>query len=435
MQPRRDRGQEPYGYDGHQASDGFDQEDAYQPVKPVGYEARLAFEREARNRQGRPEPSARPGNGVPPYGARTYRPAQRGDARMPVQGQAPYTGGQPPVGAPPTGGYRPVHAGGEQPYVSAQGVPFQQTGGQPVMPPPDFQDTQAEELLRERSPELMEKRGDFWKPVGESAKDKPKDKPKEKPQAKPASKVKLVPKPRKNHVLRGLLLFLAVAFGVGVLVRSVLFSVRAAQVSGNVNMSEAEVLDVAGIAVGQNMFELDEEEVSRRINANRYLSFERLRLDWPDGVTLFVNERVPCAYTKAYGMLYVLAEDGMVLEESSDIDHPPELLSAQGFQEGKVMVGRTIASSSSEKLKVFVQLISELQLQEYMDQISELNISNVDNIFLVTVDRYTVQLGDASDLRAKVGAMRAVVDKLREMGNESGTINVADDPVHPTYMP
>ena len=134
-------------------------------------------------------------------------------------------------------------------------------------------------------------------------------------------------------------------------------------------------------------------------------------------------------------MLYVLAEDGMVLEESSDIDHPPELLSAQGFQEGKVMVGRTIASSSSEKLKVFVQLISELQLQEYMDQISELNISNVDNIFLVTVDRYTVQLGDASDLRAKVGAMRAVVDKLREMGNESGTINVADDPVHPTYMP
>lgn len=303
------------------------------------------------------------------------------------------------------------------------------------MPPPDFQDTQAEELLRERSPELMEKRGDFWKPVGESVKDKPKDKPKEKPQAKPASKVKLVPKPRKNHVLRGLLLFLAVAFGVGVLVRSVLFSVRAAQVSGNVNMSEAEVLDVAGIAVGQNMFELDEEEVSRRINANRYLSFERLRLDWPDGVTLFVNERVPCAYTKAYGMLYVLAEDGMVLEESSDIDHPPELLSAQGFQEGKVMVGRTIASSSSEKLKVFVQLISELQLQEYMDQISELNISNVDNIFLVTVDRYTVQLGDASDLRAKVGAMRAVVDKLREMGNESGTINVADDPVHPTYMP
>ena len=167
------------------------------------------------------------------------------------------------------------------------------------MPPPDFQDTQAEELLRERSPELMEKRGDFWKPVGESAKDKPKDKPKEKPQAKPASKVKLVPKPRKNHVLRGLLLFLAVAFGVGVLVRSVLFSVRAAQVSGNVNMSEAEVLDVAGIAVGQNMFELDEEEVSRRINANRYLSFERLRLDWPDGVTLFVNERVPCAYTQA----------------------------------------------------------------------------------------------------------------------------------------
>ena len=26
-------------------------------------------------------------------------------------------------------------------------------------------------------------------------------------------------------------------------------------------------------------------------------------------------------------------------------------------------------------------------------------------------------------------------DKLREMGNEEGTIDVSDDPVHPTYMP
>ena len=31
--------------------------------------------------------------------------------------------------------------------------------------------------------------------------------------------------------------------------------------------------------------------------------------------------------------------------------------------------------------------------------------------------------------------VQLTMDKLREMGNEEGTIDVSDDPVHPTYMP
>ncbi len=122
-------------------------------------------------------------------------------------------------------------------------------------------------------------------------------------------------------------------------------------------------------------------------------------------------------------------------EDSNDIDVLPDLPLVQGFREGDVVVGRKIAPDSSEKLAAYTELIAELQIQECLDQISVLNISDVDNIFLVTTDRYTVQIGECSDIRAKVGAMRAVVDKLREMGNEEGTIDVSDDPVHPTYMP
>lgn len=76
-----------------------------------------------------------------------------------------------------------------------------------------------------------------------------------------------------------------------------------------------------------------------------------------------------------------------------------------------------------------------MSLQGCLEQISVLNLADVDNILLVTTDGYTVQLGEQTDLRAKIGAMRAVRLKLIELGKEKGTINVADDPVHPTYMP
>lgn len=430
MQPRRDTQHTPYGERQNPAEDRLEEE-AYQPVKPVGYEARLAFEQERASdaRQGRTGPAAPQHTGAPAYGPRgPYAPANGPRPGQP-RGQAPYTGGQPAMRPPAPGpAYRQPVVSNTQPYPPQQARGPQRNGQQPVV---EYPEPPAEELLKERSPELMEKRGDFWKPVGKTATTVPRDKPKakEKPAARPAVK------PRKNHVLRGLLMFLTVAFGVGLLVRSVLFSVRAVQVSGNVNMTQEQVLSVAGIALGENMFELDENEIARRINANHYLSFEKLRLDWPDGVTLFVRERVPCAYANAYGMLYILADDGTVLEDSNDIDVLPDLPLVQGFREGDVVVGRKIAPDSSEKLAAYTELIAELQIQECLDQISVLNISDVDNIFLVTTDRYTVQIGECSDIRAKVGAMRAVVDKLREMGNEEGTIDVSDDPVHPTYMP
>lgn len=364
---------------------GFGEEESdYEAVKPVGYEERLAFQRE----QGGKPPVSRP---LPP------RPPAPPAWRPPA----------PPMGQPlPPGGTRP-----QVPQITREHThPFPpQTGQQPPLPP----EPPLQEVPMERSRELMEKKGPFWTPVGE----------------------KMVDKPKKSRTLQHVLIFLAVALVVGILLRSVLFTVRAAKVSGNIHMTETEILQTAGIALGQNMFSLDEGAVERQVNANHYLSFVRLRRDWPDGVTLFVEERVPTAYANAYGMLFLLAADGTVLEDSSDIDTLPSLPLVQGLQAGTVMVGRKITTGSVTKLQAYTEIMEEVRIQGCLSQISVLNMSNVDNIFLVTTDGYTVQLGSKADIRAKIGAMRAVRLKLIEMDVTGGTIFVNEDPIHPTYMP
>ena len=466
MQPRRETEQTPWENQPPASGHGFGaaEDDAYETVKPVGYEARLAFERERAAQTGNHRMTYPAGSrpAAPGAGQASVRPVQppmqnmprrmyrvngpqpvppgtyshtRPTAPMPPQGQAarntmPTTGAQPPV--PPSGYSQVWPAASIPPREQASGrmsrTPM--TGPQPPIPPqatdPSFQplspDVQA--AVAERSPELMEKKGDFWKPV--------EDKPKPKTQKHPPVQQGM---PRKNHVLRNVLIFLLVSLAVGLVIRGTVFTVRAAQVSGNVRMSDEAILQEAGVSLGMNMFELNESDVARRINANRYLSFEKLRMDWPDGVTLFVTERVPSAYAKAYGMLYTLAGDGKVLEESGDIDAALALPEVRGLQEGSITVGRKIVSESSARLRAYTALIEEMSLQGCLEQISVLNLADVDNILLVTTDGYTVQLGDRNDLRAKIGAMRAVRLKLIELGKEDGTINVADDPVHPTYMP
>ena len=479
MQPRRETEQTPWENQPPASGHGFGaaEDDAYEMVKPVGYAARLAFERERAAQTGNhrmtyPAGSrpAAPGagqasvramqppvqnqprrmyrvNGTQPVPPGTYSQT-RLTAPMPPQGQAarntiPMTGAQPSV--PPrtysqTRSTVPMPPQGQAARNAVSMPPVKQASGrmsrtpmtepQPPIPPqatessfqPLSPDVQA--AVAERSPELMEKKGDFWKPV--------EDKPKPKTQKHPPVQQGM---PRKNHVLRNVLIFLLVSLAVGLVIRGTVFTVRAAQVSGNVRMSDEAILQEAGVSLGMNMFELNESDVARRINANRYLSFEKLRMDWPDGVTLFVTERVPSAYVKAYGMLYTLAGDGKVLEESGDIDAALALPEVRGLQEGSVNVGRKIVSESSARLRAYTALIEEMSLQGCLEQISVLNLADVDNILLVTTDGYTVQLGEQTDLRAKIGAMRAVRLKLIELGKEKGTINVADDPVHPTYMP
>lgn len=83
MQPRRDTQHTPYGETQNPAEDRLEEE-AYQPVKPVGYEARLAFEQERASdaRQGRTGPAAPQHTGAPAYGPRgPYAPANRAASR------------------------------------------------------------------------------------------------------------------------------------------------------------------------------------------------------------------------------------------------------------------------------------------------------------------------------------------------------------------
>jgi len=494
MQPRREPEQEagretkiPGGRSGFVQRD----ESSYEAVKPVGYEARMAFEREQAARRNGVRPStpgrtaympprgqtnaARPSYPPPgalqphPMAGRTYRPAQGSGGLgqrsvppqgtpMPRQGTSPQRsvppqgtpmppqGTSPQRGIPPQGTPMPPQGTSPQRTVPQQSAPITPQGtipqrsvppqGTPMPPqgtPMPRQGTSPQrsvppqatapvpemgpgEIPMERSPELMEKRGDFWKPVGETAAETKR-------------------KPRRNRIWLGVLLFLGVALVIGMIVRGVVFTVRAAQVSGNVVRTDEQILKTAGISLGQNMFSLDAENVARRVNGDHYLQFERLRMDWPDGVTLFVTERTPVAYANAYGMLYILAADGTVLENSDDIDNLPELPMVQGFQEGNIVVGKKVAPTASGRLRAYTTIVEELSIQGCLSQIQELNISQMDNIFLVTVDGYTVLLGNGDEIRAKVGAMRAVRLKLLEMEKTGGTINVSEDPVHPTYMP
>ncbi len=212
-----------------------------------------------------------------------------------------------------------------------------------------------------------------------------------------------------------------------------LFRIRQITVVGNSRISQDEVIESAGIHRGMSYFAVTEDKVRRTMEQNRYLVCQRVEKFLPGTVALYVQERIARANVHVLGVTYLLDENGMVLERLSSgmNDHLPV---ATGMQTREVMVGKIIGAGNEDILGAYCHLVQELIWQGYLTGISELKVSDPDSLYLMTVDGYTVHLGQDENLRAKIGTVRAVVDKLKEMGHRGGVIE-ASVPGVATYTP
>ena len=231
---------------------------------------------------------------------------------------------------------------------------------------------------------------------------------------------------------------LALILSVAVLLRESVLKIHKVAVVGNQQITWEEVVKAAGLDQPVSYFELNETRIAEGINSHRYLIFDHMEKVFPDRVTLYIRERRAKANIEISGRYYQIDETGMVLEYVGN-NHPQDsLINITGLQpKGSVSPGAMITSS---RLEAYTALMAEIEIQGFSGQVSELNLSDPDNLTLVTVDGYTVYLGEATDLRAKIGTVRAVVDKLNEMVSngelaQKGGIVDASIPGEAVYTP
>lgn len=215
-----------------------------------------------------------------------------------------------------------------------------------------------------------------------------------------------------------------------------LFRIRTITVVSDSMMSEArerEAIQWAGLEKGMSYFSVSEKKVRQSMEQNRYLICQDVQKFLPGTVVLYVQERFARANVHVLGVTYLMDEEGMVLERltGSMDDNLPVVT---GMQTRDVNVGKTIVAGSEEQLDAYRRIISELVSQGWLRGVSELKVSDPDSLYLMTVSGYTVHLGTTESLRAKIGTVRAVEEKLRQMGHKGGVIE-ASVPAVATYTP
>jgi cell division protein FtsQ len=97
-------------------------------------------------------------------------------------------------------------------------------------------------------------------------------------------------------------------------VESGYFSVREIQVRGGEKVSGSEIVTIAGLSKGMNIWRIDPADIERKIAKHPWVRRVLVHRDFPRRVTIDVEERRPRAIV-AIGKLYYVDADGVIFTE------------------------------------------------------------------------------------------------------------------------
>ena len=305
-------------------------------------------------------------------------------------------------------------------------------GPAPLNTNPFDEPEDAPELKESRSENVNERLGDFWNAPGSGYQNTGTVKSRTDTNARTA---RGQTKKRKS-ALRVTVTILAVLAAAILALRFFVFSVKEIQVIGNSNISASDIIRASGIRYGANIFSLNEKSVEEHIVSDYRLQFRYMDRELPSKVILSVREREPCCWLTYCGIMYVMDKNRMVLFESENpADQPADLVEIKGLEvRSNTLVGQYINLGNELQQSIFSELFLEMKVLGCTDRIAEADISSTDSILLVTRDGFTAGLGSRENIHAKLRSLFLVQEKLKEMGNSSGTINVTN-PESPIYTP
>ncbi|MBU4534019.1 MAG: cell division protein FtsQ/DivIB [Eubacteriales bacterium] len=208
-------------------------------------------------------------------------------------------------------------------------------------------------------------------------------------------------------VFFGLLLLIA-GF---ILIRSPFFEVKTIEVYGNSLLPVDEIVSVAGLVAGTNIFQVHLGEAGERLQTLPLVKSTHLERRFPSTLVVTIEERIPLVLVNIEGAFWDVDEDGVVLRRQT--------ASTEGLP---VVTGAKPGSPEIDKaLGVAASLPGDLK-----QQLSEINVSEGYRITLYTVDGILVQLGQAGRLELQGMILAEVLDTVRKSGKTVEYIDLAE---------
>ncbi|HEY3239042.1 MAG TPA: FtsQ-type POTRA domain-containing protein, partial [Acidimicrobiia bacterium] len=201
--------------------------------------------------------------------------------------------------------------------------------------------------------------------------------------------------------------------------RSALFDVDHIDVAGTFLVSPAEAAEAAGPLHRVPLAEVDTMASAQRVEALPFVRSARVRRVFPNRVRIWLTERMPAAFaTRPAGGFALLDDTGRVLADRPD--RPPDLPEVTGA--GEIPPPGEWLRPARPALAVYLALTEPLRGQVSLALVEGESVT-------LRVGGRDVRFGPPEHLDAKVAALAALLDHLRDRPVVAVDVRVPSAPV------
>ena len=227
---------------------------------------------------------------------------------------------------------------------------------------------------------------------------------------------------RKNQVIFRMICGLLICAAI-VLAPTVFFRVSHITVTGDTRYTEQELIDISGVQEGDNMFFLDFDHIAQTLQKEYpYLDTVKLHRKLPSTLQIEVTDCIAALSVQVDNGYLLMDMDGKVLEKTDEIaDNTAEVIGAQA---GDLEVGNVVGKKK-KKLQTVLDLMNLMTQYGMNDKVDRVDIGKAYDVRMRFDDRYTILLGNLSELEHKIQFLQAI---LKETSlPETGIIDLTDD--------
>lgn len=201
---------------------------------------------------------------------------------------------------------------------------------------------------------------------------------------------------------------LVVVLGVLACAFSPIFVLRNINVSGCRYVQPEEVIRIAGVRTGENLFQLQTDEIRRTLEKDLRIEQAMVQRSFPSQLNIEISERVPVALIRCdYGYLEA-GKDGIVLDAHRTLRQMPVPI-ISGASAADLFVGDRIENENILKVLSFLSMLEDDSIQS----LSEISVANPQDV-LVYAGSVQIRLGALAQLLDKVDVTASVLKELKQ---------------------
>lgn len=223
------------------------------------------------------------------------------------------------------------------------------------------------------------------------------------------------------RLLHGFIFLLLSLLALYFFLHSPFFAIKKIEVAGSQAIHQEEVVQLASIALGTNIFRVNIEEINRRLALHPMIEQAVVTRHIPSTLMVKIVERKPLGLLPVTGGFIVIDGQGIYLTKIGSIVEL-NLPIITGVQlPANLFPGRVIAAPQLSAVLPLLQQLDALLGQA----ISEVNVATPEKMRLYTLDGVEVRVGTVEQTLAHLDLLKEVLTKKRPDGQKIEYIDMS----------